>query len=191
MLNTPSMPSEPMKKSEEVVPMRKRPRPRDRAWQRRPKVGSAISGNFPWEIVLKFLTNHPRSLIILQLVDSVLITLYRNERWRGQPLGQHAWLGGTEWAFGRAAVCKVSRHTQRTGQTCQAFFRQHGQFEDWCVCLGGLSRLIIDYDDLLFGGIVLLLDRLVLLLDDGLVFLGAVILDAGLVDGIGVWERCN
>ena len=353
MLNTPSMPSEPMKKSEEVVPMRKRPRPRDRAWQRRPKVGSAISGNFPWEIVLKFLTNHPRSLIILQLVDRnlravlrdnhllwiaiykkhfyykafmnrrvrdplypglklykeavtgvphhtgalpgdrdgdglvpgmvsdyvrrwyallhgmrcgmcgcryrhevywslrmrvcrlcmaqnsasqielferyglyytemqgeikgrvfyyslsvtptedrvafhqvedmhrhsahmywlphlrkiydldalrrqhlerkaaaarlcayvrkgwvleqrkanphksvdrVLITLYRNERWRGQPLGQHAWRGGTEWAFGRAAVCKVSRHTQRTGQTCQAFFSQHGQFEDCCV----------------------------------------------------------
>ena len=67
-------------------------------------------------------------------VDCVLITLYRNERWLGQPLGQHAPRGCTEWAFsGRAVLCKMSRHMQRTGQTCQAFFSQHEHFEDWCA----------------------------------------------------------
>lgn len=47
---------------------RKRPT-RDRSWQRRRKVSSCLSKDFPWEVVLRFLQGHPRSLILLQMVD--------------------------------------------------------------------------------------------------------------------------
>ena len=42
---------------------------RERCWQRRNKVSSCLSKDFPWEIVLRFLQDHPRSLILLQMVD--------------------------------------------------------------------------------------------------------------------------
>ena len=44
-----------MKKSEEIVLMRKLTSARDLSWQQDPKVGWGISGNFPREIVLKSL----------------------------------------------------------------------------------------------------------------------------------------
>ena len=78
VLNCPSMQAELMKKSEEIVPMLKLPLSRDRSWQLRPKVGWVISGNFPREIVLKFLITHPCSLIILQLVDKNLLAVLRD-----------------------------------------------------------------------------------------------------------------
>jgi len=49
--------------------VRKRAPARDRCWQRRHKVSSCLSKDFPWEIVLRFLQGHPRSLILLQMVD--------------------------------------------------------------------------------------------------------------------------
>lgn len=47
-------------------------RNRDRQWKHRPKVSSNLSKDFPWEIVLRFLNNHSRSLILLQMVDKNL-----------------------------------------------------------------------------------------------------------------------
>ena len=57
---------------------RRRPT-RDRCWLRRAKVGSYISKDFPWEIVLKFLKDHPQSLILLQMVDRNLRQVLQNE----------------------------------------------------------------------------------------------------------------
>ena len=47
-------------------------RNKDRQWKRRPKVSTNISKDFPWEVVLRFLTGHARSLILLQMVDKNL-----------------------------------------------------------------------------------------------------------------------
>ncbi len=49
--------------------VRRRSPARDRSWQRRHKVPSCLSKDFPWEVVLRFLQDHPRSLILLQMVD--------------------------------------------------------------------------------------------------------------------------
>lgn len=45
---------------------------RCRQWARRPKVAACLSKDFPWEVVLRFLRFHPRSLILLQMVDKNL-----------------------------------------------------------------------------------------------------------------------
>jgi hypothetical protein len=46
-----------------------------RQWKHRPKVSSNLSKDFPWEVVLRFLRDHPRSLILLQMVDKNLKNL--------------------------------------------------------------------------------------------------------------------
>jgi hypothetical protein len=43
-----------------------------REWKKRSKVGSNLSKDFPWEIVLSHLQHHARSLILLQMVDKNL-----------------------------------------------------------------------------------------------------------------------
>lgn len=65
-------------------PVAKRPRPAPlcdmrphrmpppRRWARRPKVSSCLVAGFPWEVVFKHLCTHPRSLILLQMVDKNL-----------------------------------------------------------------------------------------------------------------------
>lgn len=47
-------------------------RNRGRQWRNRPKVSSNLSKDFPWEVVLRFLKDHARSLILLQMVDKNL-----------------------------------------------------------------------------------------------------------------------
>lgn len=47
-------------------------RNKDRQWKSRPKVSSNLSKDFPWEVVLRFLKDHSRSLILLQMVDKNL-----------------------------------------------------------------------------------------------------------------------
>jgi hypothetical protein len=47
-------------------------RNRDRQWKHRPKVSSRLSKDFPWEVVLRFLKDHYKSLILLQMVDKNL-----------------------------------------------------------------------------------------------------------------------
>ena len=47
-------------------------RNKDRQWKHRPKVSSNLSKDFPWEVVLRFLGEHSRSLILLQMVDKNL-----------------------------------------------------------------------------------------------------------------------
>ena len=57
---------------------------RDRAWQlRKNKVPPRIARDFPWEIVVRFLQRHPRSLILLQMVDRNLRQVLRadNSLW--------------------------------------------------------------------------------------------------------------
>ena len=53
-------------------PMEPKKKNRDRKWKHRPKVSSNLSKDFPWEVVLRFLGGHPRSLILLQMVDKNL-----------------------------------------------------------------------------------------------------------------------
>lgn len=55
--------------------MEPKKRNRDRKWRNRPKVCSGLSKDFPWEIVLRFLSRHSRSLILLQMVDKNLNNL--------------------------------------------------------------------------------------------------------------------
>lgn len=52
--------------------VRRKRKTRDRTWQRRQKVSSCTSKDFPWEIVLRHLQDHPRSLILLQMTDKNL-----------------------------------------------------------------------------------------------------------------------
>jgi hypothetical protein len=55
-----------------VLPVRRmepKKRNRDRQWRNRSKVSESLSRDFPWEVVLRFLKGHPRSLILLQMVD--------------------------------------------------------------------------------------------------------------------------
>ena len=59
--------------------MESKKRNRDRQWKRRPKVSPTISKEFPWEVVLRFLTGHARSLILLQMVDKNLNYLICND----------------------------------------------------------------------------------------------------------------
>lgn len=47
-------------------------RNKDRQWRNRQKVSSNLSKDFPWEVVLRFLKGHSRSLILLQMVDKNL-----------------------------------------------------------------------------------------------------------------------
>ena len=58
-------------------------RNRDRQWKKRPKVPSRLSRDFPWEVVLRFLKDHYRSLILLQMVDKNLnhIISTENKLW--------------------------------------------------------------------------------------------------------------
>ena len=49
--------------------LRPKSRKKDRVWGNRPKVSSCLSKNFPWEVVIGWLKMHPRSMIILQMVD--------------------------------------------------------------------------------------------------------------------------
>ena len=53
-------------------PMEPKKRSRGRQWRHRPKVSSTLSKDFPWEVVLRFLSGHARSLILLQMVDKNL-----------------------------------------------------------------------------------------------------------------------
>jgi hypothetical protein len=66
-----------MKKQYYVItrPMEPKKRIKDRQWKHRPKVSSRLSKDFPWEVVLRFLKDHARSLIILQMVDKNLNNL--------------------------------------------------------------------------------------------------------------------
>ena len=52
--------------------MEPKKRNRDRQWKHRPKVSSNLSKDFPWGVVLRFLGDHARSLILLQMVDKNL-----------------------------------------------------------------------------------------------------------------------
>lgn len=63
--------------------MQPKKRNRDRQWKTRPKVSSNLSKDFPWEVVLRFLKDHPRSLILLQMVDKNLYNLIStdNKMW--------------------------------------------------------------------------------------------------------------
>ena len=53
-------------------PMEPKKKSKDRKWKNRPKVSSNLSKDFPWEVVLRFLHGHARSLILLQMVDKNL-----------------------------------------------------------------------------------------------------------------------
>ena len=55
--------------------MQPKKRNKCRQWKNRPKVSSKLSKDFPWEVVLRFLGDHPRSLILLQMVDKNLNNL--------------------------------------------------------------------------------------------------------------------
>lgn len=52
--------------------MEPKKRKRDRQWKNRSKVSPNLSKDFPWEVVLRFLKDHYRSLILLQMVDKNL-----------------------------------------------------------------------------------------------------------------------
>ena len=52
--------------------MEPKKRNKDRQWKRKVKVSPNISKDFPWEVVLRFLDGHARSLILLQMVDKNL-----------------------------------------------------------------------------------------------------------------------
>ncbi len=58
---------------------------KDRQWKNKAKVSSRLSKDFPWEIVLRFLKGHPRSLILLQMVDKNLYNLISTDHtfWLG------------------------------------------------------------------------------------------------------------
>jgi hypothetical protein len=58
--------------------MEPKKRAKGREWKKRPKVHSNISKDFPWEVVLRFL-QHPRSLIMLQMVDKNLYHLIKRD----------------------------------------------------------------------------------------------------------------
>ncbi len=60
-------------------PMESKKRNRGRQWKHRPKVSSTLSRDFPWEVVLRFLEYHPRSLILLQMVDKNLNQLLSSD----------------------------------------------------------------------------------------------------------------
>jgi hypothetical protein len=77
-----------------LCPKRKR---QDRAWKARSKVSANISKDFPWEIVLSFLRNHKRSMILLQMVD-------RNLR-RVITTDHKYWLRIFKWHLSNKAYC--------------------------------------------------------------------------------------
>lgn len=54
---------------EAVRPLRRSRHARDRTWKNRAKVSACTSALFPWEAVLGHLGSHPRSLILLQMVN--------------------------------------------------------------------------------------------------------------------------
>lgn len=55
-----------------LAPMRPHKMQRGRRWACRDKVSACLVANFPWEIVFKHLMWHPRSLILMQMVDKNL-----------------------------------------------------------------------------------------------------------------------
>lgn len=54
------------------MPLRPAKRTRTCTWARRKKASACTVSNFPWEIVISHLKMHPRSLILLQMVDKNL-----------------------------------------------------------------------------------------------------------------------
>ena len=64
--------------------MRPHKMPRVRRWACRDKVSACLVSNFPWEIVFRHLVGHPRSLILMQMVDKNLSHTIRSDEalWR-------------------------------------------------------------------------------------------------------------
>ena len=54
-------------------------RNRDRQWKHRTKVSSNLSKDFPWEVVLRSVKGHARSMILLQMVDKNLRNLIQTD----------------------------------------------------------------------------------------------------------------
>lgn len=59
--------------------MEPKKRNKDRQWRNRPKVSSNLSKDFPWEVVLRFVKGHARSIILLQMVDKNLKNLIQTD----------------------------------------------------------------------------------------------------------------
>ena len=55
-----------------LMPLRPAKRTRTCTWPRRKKASACTVSNFPWEIVISHLKRHPRSLILMQMVDKNL-----------------------------------------------------------------------------------------------------------------------
>ena len=65
-----------------MVPAKRR---RIRSWKNRKKVSVCISSNFPWNLIFKFLKDHPRSMILIQMVDKNFSHVVRTDfpLWKG------------------------------------------------------------------------------------------------------------
>lgn len=83
-------------------PMEPKKRNRDRQWRHRPKVSSNLSKDFPWEVVLRFLNSHSRSLILLQMVDKNLNHLISTDT--------RLWLSKFNKEIKHTAYCVRSTH---------------------------------------------------------------------------------
>ena len=66
-------------------PLRRNKQARDRTWRNRHKVSACTSALFPWEVVVGHLSRHPRSLILMQMVNRPLRQLLASSHafWQG------------------------------------------------------------------------------------------------------------